>query len=144
MRLFHSVLLLAVGLLLLTFRSGSLAAAPPAAEGDVWDDRFGFPSVEYGAVRALATDGENLYAAGNFTSAGILPAANVAQWDGRRWHSLGEGVNGYVYALAVYKGKLYVGGEFTQAGAVAVNSLAVWDGTRWAGLGQGSGSLQGT
>ncbi len=125
--------------------SSTLAhAAPSAAEADGWDDRFGFPSVEYGAVRALAGDGVNLYVGGNFTSAGILPANNVAHWDGRRWHGLGAGINGYVYALALFKGKLYAGGDFTQAGEVAVNGIAVWDGNRWSALGDGAGAMQGT
>ncbi|MCL4831997.1 MAG: hypothetical protein KJZ86_06135 [Caldilineaceae bacterium] len=144
MRTLHSTIWFVVGIALLLMSSGVALSAPPTAEGDVWDDRFGLPTVEYGSVRALASDGENLYAAGNFTAAGLLPANNVARWDGRRWHALGSGVNGYVYALAVYKGALYAGGEFTQAGDVAVNSLAVWDGKKWSGLGQGPGALQGT
>lgn len=143
MRVIHWLIGVVVCVLLVIGNDGRAAAVPALQEGDAWDDRFGLPTVEYGAVRALARDGENLYAGGNFTAAGILPAANVARWDGRRWHALGEGVNGYVYALAVYKGKLYAGGEFTQAGDVAVNSLAVWDGKRWAALGDGAGALQG-
>lgn len=124
--------------------SSDLAGAVPVhAEADDWDDRFGFPAVEYGAVRAITGDGENLYVGGNFTSAGILPAKNVARWDGRRWHPLGEGVDGYVYALALFDGKLYAGGDFTQAGSVAVNGLAVWDGINWSAVGYGAGAMQG-
>jgi trimeric autotransporter adhesin len=64
--------------------------------------------------------------------------------DGRRWHALGGGINGYVYALALYKGNLYAGGDFTQAGEVAVNGLAVWDGASWSAVGDGVGAMQGT
>lgn len=133
-----------IGIILLLIGSNLVNTAPLAAEGDGWDYRFGLPSVEYGSVHALATDRATLYAGGDFTSAGTLPTANVARWDGRRWHSLGSGINGYVYALAVYKGKLYAGGDFTQAGDVAVNSLAVWDGRSWSALGRGPGAMQGT
>ena len=118
-------------------------AVPVGGEADEWDDRFGFPSVEYGAVRAITGDSENLYVGGNFTSAGILPANNVARWDGRRWHPLGTGVNGDVYALAIFDGKLYAGGDFTQAGSVAVNGFAVWDGLSWSAVGYGAGAMQG-
>ncbi len=118
-------------------------AVPVGGEADEWDDRFGFPSIEYGAVRAITGDGENLYVGGNFTSAGILPANNVARWDGRRWHPLGTGINGYVYALAIFDSKLYAGGDFTQAGSVEVNGLAVWDGLGWSAVGYGAGAMQG-
>jgi len=121
---------------------GLAGAAPLGEEGKIWDDRFGLPSIAYGSVRALAVDGTDLYIGGYFTSAGLLPANNVAHWDGRRWRALDVGINGTVNALATYQGRLYAGGDFTQAGSVAVNGIAVWDGVRWDRLDGGVGVMQ--
>ncbi len=129
-------------ILLLLGGGGWPAAVRAQAEDHGWDDRFGLATIDYGYVRALAGTGNDLYAGGSFTSAGLIPANNIAHWDGQRWHSLGAGVNGTVWAAALYKGKLYVGGEFTQAGEVAVNGLAVWDGAAWAPLTTGAGVMQ--
>lgn len=46
--------------------------------------------------------GPALYAAGASGSAGGVPAANIARWDGHRWNALGRGITGYVYDMAVY------------------------------------------
>ncbi|NLG26548.1 MAG: hypothetical protein GX557_01470, partial [Chloroflexi bacterium] len=91
-----------------------------------------------GIVRALAFDPSgNLYVGGDFTTAGTLPAAHVARWNGSSWSVLGRpvmidatqaanGVNGPVYALA-YDAEsdhpgIFIGGSFTEA-------------TEWGGLG---------
>jgi hypothetical protein len=133
---------LAVALFVLLDAIGLATAALVAAEEDVWDDRFGLSSIEYGSVRALTVHGTDLYIGGYFTSAGLLPANNVAHWDGQRWRALGRGISGTVNALAVYQDKLYAGGDFTQAGDVATNGIAVWDGMRWAALDGASGVIQ--
>ena len=62
-------------------------------------------------VRALAAMGTNLYAGGNFSTAGGNSADGIAQWNGSGWSPLGPGL-GYVYALAVMGTDLYAGGEF--------------------------------
>ena len=77
----------------------------------------------------MASGGE-LYAGGNFASAGNVPANNIAFWDGTNWSAMGSGVTGPnffsgVYALAISGDKLFVGGyDFTMAGTNAVQSLA--------------------
>jgi uncharacterized circularly permuted ATP-grasp superfamily protein len=43
-------------------------------------------------VSALVATGTNLYAAGEFTTAGGIPANHIAQWDGSSWRSLGSGM----------------------------------------------------
>jgi hypothetical protein len=76
-----------------------------------------------------------LYAAGNFDTAGNVPANAVAQWDGSQWAALGGGVNNPVAALACdERGILYAGGDFTIAGETPVKKIAQWNGTVWRAL----------
>lgn len=98
-------------------------------DGAGWDDLAGGVGADVGdgQVFALARIGDAVYAAGSFSSAGGVPAANVARWDGRQWSPLGTGTDGDVHALAVLGGRLYAGGEFATAGDVLVGGLAVWD-----------------
>jgi hypothetical protein len=96
-------------------------------------------------VLALTTfddgNGSALYAGGDFTSAGGVPANYVAKWDGSSWSALGSGMNSTVKALVVLDDgsgpALYAGGTFTSAGGVAANRIARWDGTGWSALGDG-------
>jgi hypothetical protein len=91
----------------------------------------------------MAVLGSNLYVGGQFSTAGGIPANNIAKWDGRNWSALGSGVtDGYivdpeVLALAVLGNDLYVGGNFTKAGGTAANHIAKWNGTNWSQLGAG-------
>jgi hypothetical protein len=91
--------------------------------------------------------GPALYAAGSFTSAGGMPAKNIARWDGSSWSALGSGTNEWIQALAVFDDgsgpALYVGGGFSTAGGVAVNRLARWNGTAWSAVGAGVGGVPG-
>ncbi len=76
-------------------------------------------------VYALAVDASgNLYAGGNFTTAGGVAANHIAKWNGTSWSALGSGMNSTVYALAVdASGNLYAGGDFTTAGGVTATIL---------------------
>lgn len=94
---------------------------------------------------AMAVLGTNLFAAGTFTTAGGVPANQIAQWNGSAWSGVGGGVvgNGTVLALATLGNCLYAGGTFTNLGGVAANRIAQWDGTNWSALGSGiSGAVQ--
>jgi hypothetical protein len=94
-----------------------------------------------GTVRAIAVDGSgNVYAGGDFTFIGTVPASYIAKWDGSAWSSLGSGISGTVYALAVSGTNLYAGGYFVAAGGVTANNVAKWDGSTWSALGSGLGS----
>ena len=87
---------------------------------------------------ALAVSGTNLYAGGEFTTAGGVTANHIAKWDGSAWSALGSGMNErWVYALAVSGTDLYAGGDFTTAGGVPANYIAKWDGSAWSALGSG-------
>ncbi len=93
-----------------------------------------------GNVRALefwdARDGNGLmlYAAGDFTQAGGVPADRIAKWDGTQWHAVNSdvlnGLNNRVNTLAVWdagdgKGEsLVAGGTFTLAGGKSAGRIA--------------------
>ena len=87
--------------------------------------------------------GEALYVAGSFTSAGGVPAANIARWDGSAWSAVGGGLNGVVRALAAYDDglgggpQLHAGGLFTLADGQPAQRLARWDGWSWSEVGGG-------
>ena len=95
-------------------------------------------------VRALAVmPNGDLIAGGFFTTAGGVPASNVARWDGVAWSALGSGTNNLVWRLAVMpNGDLIAAGSFTVAGGVPCSLIARWDGNSWSPLGSGlSGSF---
>jgi hypothetical protein len=84
-------------------------------------------------VNALAVDPEgNLYAAGDFTSAGGMPALRIARWDGTSWIPMGSGLGAEgdyssIFTLTVDdSGNLYAGGQFTLAGNKPSAHLAKW------------------
>jgi hypothetical protein len=95
-------------------------------------------------VRALAVDARgNLYAGGDFTTAGGSSVNYIARWDGSAWSPLGQGMNDQVSDLVVdSQGNLYASGWFTQAGEVEVNGVARWDGASWSALGSGTGMVE--
>jgi hypothetical protein len=88
--------------------------------------------------------GPDLYVAGQFTSAGGVPAERIARWDGTTWSPVGGGLDGpsvNVNAMTVYDDgggpELYVGGSFSMAGSLPVEDVAKWSGASWGALGSG-------
>lgn len=72
----------------------------------------------------------NLYAGGNFTTAGGVPANRIAMWDLIGWDSLSTGLNKSVFVLTFApNGNLWIGGLFTNADGTAGDYLCYWDGT---------------
>ena len=72
----------------------------------------------------------------------------IAQWNGSKWVSLGNGPNSILghygnYASCVSAivadagGNIYVGGEFEKINTIVVNNIAKWNGTQWSALGTG-------
>lgn len=96
-----------------------------------------------GIVTALAVSGTTLYASGWFTTAGGIPAENIAKWDGTNWSPLGSGLPafGAVEALAVMGNNLYAGGGFTTTSGGPGDLIAQWDMTAsaWSALGNSGG-----
>jgi heavy metal-binding protein len=87
-----------------------------------------------GVIRALALRGDDLYAGGQFATAGDAVVYNIARWNGRRWSALGSGIRGNleeVLAIGVSGSDVYVGGMFGSAGPVRAPNLAKWNGNNW-------------
>lgn len=93
-------------------------------------------------IFAVALDAnENVYVAGNFTSAGnVTDTVRIAMYDGTNWLPLGAGIDdGQVNTLVFDSlGNLYAGGTFTSVnGGTAAGGIAMWDGVTWTALGSG-------
>ncbi|MCC6677580.1 MAG: hypothetical protein IT436_10595 [Phycisphaerales bacterium] len=122
-----------------------LCASAPAQCDRGWLPAAEFPGVdgEVDAISAWDPDGPGplpalIVIGGSFTSAGGIPAANIAAWDGSQWHALGAGVNDYVLALTpLPSGDLIAAGWFTAAGGAPASRIARWDGAAWHPLGPG-------
>lgn len=98
-----------------------------AAGDELWGSRFALGVNDL--VFAIAANSTDIFVAGDFSSAGSVPAAGVARYNlaAQQWYPLGAGVNNRVYALALFGNHLYVGGSFTAAGGLAIKYLAQYD-----------------
>ncbi len=86
-------------------------------------------------VSVIVVSGTDIYVGGEFTTAGGVPARNIAKWDGTTWSALGSGLDFSVNAIAVEGSNLYAGGYNNMGGT---NSpIAMWNGTNWSPLGSG-------
>ena len=87
-----------------------------------------------GIVTALAVIGTDLYAGGWFTTAGGIPAENIAKWDGTNWSPLGNGLPaaGAINALAAMGNNLYATSYILEPALGGPGNLIVkWDGANW-------------
>ncbi|RZK31217.1 MAG: VCBS repeat-containing protein, partial [Hymenobacter sp.] len=67
--------------------------------------------------RGFAHINADVYAAGNFSTAGNATVNNVAKWDGTSWSSLGSGLNRSVSVLGIGTGgTIIAGGSFSTVG----------------------------
>lgn len=104
----------------------------------------------FSGVYAMAVydggSGPELYAGGDFTTAGGVAASRAARWDGSAWSPAGTGFGDTVYALTVFDDgggpKLYAGGRFTDFFGEPL--IAKWDGTGWSPLNTPFNGLAGT
>ena len=111
------------------FAAGSFTAQLAQWNGTSWST-----FAHTGFIRALHTQGSDLYAGGTFTEIDGVLANRVARWDGNAWYALGEGLDDYVTALASDGVNLYVGGGFHYAGGMEAQYLAQWNGNAWSDL----------
>jgi hypothetical protein len=81
---------------------------------------------------------DELYVAGQFSSAAGNAGNKIMRWDGDNWHDVGGGVcssGDWITDLMVWEDKLYVIGIFNCIGGLPASNIAVWDGDRWCNLG---------
>jgi trimeric autotransporter adhesin len=104
--------------------------ALPAELG--WSSKFGVPGVSGGVTGTVntfvLTGVRKLWAGGQFSLAGDVPASNVAIWNGQRWGALGDGLANPVRKLAATSDEsMYA---LTEARADS-GQLFFWDGETW-------------
>jgi hypothetical protein len=100
-------------------------------------------------IRSLTVVGRDLFAGGDFKSAGGKSALCVAKWNGSTWSALGSGITlstdpfsrGQVWCMTISGSDLYVGGSFDTAGGTTASNIAKWDGSSWSMLGSGLNKL---
>jgi hypothetical protein len=97
-------------------------------------------SNEYISVKAMVIDNiGRLYIGGSFNKIGNLSCNNIAMWDGKKWNSLEDGINGQVISLCIDKyNNLFVGGSFDGANNNSIKSknIIMWNSynKKWIGL----------
>jgi trimeric autotransporter adhesin len=111
--------------------NGSAWSALDSGLGVEFEDSFDQP------VRAIVVSGANVYAGGEFETAGGEVAKYFANWNGSAWSAVGVPDADMVFTLALGPGGVYVGGQFITAGDKLANNIALWTGSAWSALGQG-------
>ncbi len=87
---------------------GPLPLAQSPSCDPSWLPGFGALDDVNGVVESLTVfddgsgGGPELYAGGNFTSAGGVTANRIAKWNGKSWSALGSGTNGFGDALTLH------------------------------------------
>ena len=90
-----------------------------------------------GICYALTIIGTDLYAVGDFTSAGgVAGTSRVAKWDGTTWSALGTGMSATCRSITNDGTNIYVGGDFAAASG-GFDHIAKYNGTTWSSLGSG-------
>jgi hypothetical protein len=89
-----------------------------------------------GPVKAILAKGSKLYVGGSFSTAGGVPAKNIAVFDTltKTWTELGGGVNTDVNTLCFYHNDLYAGGSFDTITGKRIKYIAKWNGTAWSAV----------
>ncbi len=96
--------------------------------------RYGDPGTA--SVKALAVVGSQLFAGGEFTTAGNAAATSWAAYDGTAW-SVPAPLDNTVLALAAVGTDVVVLGDFAFSGPLRVTHGGLWTGTAWRSFGQG-------
>lgn len=77
-------------------------------------------------IRALAVSDDTVYATGQFTSLGGMPANYVAAWSDDTWHAMGPGLAAAGQAVAADSAAVYVGGGIGLTGRLSRYSGGTW------------------
>jgi hypothetical protein len=114
--------------------AGNFEVCPPSISASrvaKWDG-FEWTSLEAGmdaTVYALALDGnDNLYAGGEFTTAGGRPAFRCAKWNGSVWSAVGS-IDADVISKLVYNRS--TGTLWAAAQKGSDYFVAIWNGSTW-------------
>ncbi len=103
--------------------------------GLVGSDPFGSGSPIEPFVSALAVSGGDVYAVGEFFTAGGSTAKRIAKWDGSNWSGLSSGPSASATSVAISGSDVYVGGIFKSADPNWAYHIVKWDGSSWTALG---------
>jgi hypothetical protein len=84
----------------------------------------------------ILDESDNVYAGGDFTTAGGNTVNRITQWNGTDWLTMGTGADSTVVALSFGPdGMLFISGFFTTIGGLTLTDrLARWTGTAYAHL----------
>lgn len=85
-------------------------------------------------VHAVAVSGTNVYAGGEFRSAGGVSAHCIAKWNGAQWSALAPTFR-YLTAVTASGPDVYGAGVFTTADGAQAKYVARWNTTNWSALG---------
>src|ERR1700722_8908793 len=91
-------------------------------------------NTQHPPVNALCVYHNKLYAAGNFTMAGNKQTNSIACWNGKKWDTVGSGVEGVVYSLCPYKNELCIAGNFSKIlpNKIRIRNKVLWqDSVGW-------------
>jgi hypothetical protein len=91
-------------------------------------------------VRALASDGTNVYVGSDASDIGGIAAADhVARWNGSSWSAMGSSYFSsptFIYSLATQGSLVFAGGSFqNESGDPMADEIVYWDGAAWHHLG---------
>jgi len=84
----------------------------------------------FGEIHTMLSHNNDIYVGGTFSQIGDLQVNNIAKWDGKKWNSLGEGLDTTVRTIIISGSDVYAGGTFT-------NYVSKWDGVEWSSAGEG-------
>lgn len=83
-------------------------------------------------IFAMLPQQDSLIVAGRFSSAGGIPAANIARWNGTTWSAFGTGYTSNIRALVMYNNELVVASDAMFSGPWSPGqTLARWDGSQF-------------
>lgn len=98
--------------------------------------------VDGDGIHGLTQLSSDVYAVGEFNTAGQQLLRGVGRWDGRSWRPMSTGLEPpTARAVSTYDGEIVITGGFRFAGendgTYDVKGIAAWDGADWRGFGFG-------
>jgi trimeric autotransporter adhesin len=103
--------------------------------GSAWVAVGGPVTFQSDGVMTLHVASDNtLWAGGEFSAIGGVPAAGVARWNGTTWQAVGGGLpGGMAWAMTEWQGRMIVAGGFDLGNNV--RGIAAWNGASFVSVG---------